>query len=358
MPTSTTIGDRFDQTIRNDGGSMHDHLKMYKDNVVVHGTVSQDVHVSTPAGDARISSAFRYANFMCNRDDNFDDSDLDGDLTLRIRMTPADRARLDGQPGFWSIGWLNNAAHIRCKLDDGSTDSDFGCPGGSPCNGVHPEAIMYGRSAGKFNCDGNVRPLLPGWMEETSNSVLWNGWPIERNVLALPPGGGPARVFNRSLPVGTRVRVTGFLALDCHGLGGECEEAHPETHNVELHPAYSIDVLRDPSSVPIDLTGAWEATDVGTYYLRQIGRDVWWLGLSSDRGRTFVNVFHGALDGNVLSGAWADVPLGAFANAGSVTLDAERGVQSTTLRATGAGVFGSYQWEKLYDGPRPPSRPY
>ncbi len=30
----------------------------------------------------------------------------------------------------------------------------------------------------------------------------------------------------------------------------------------------------------INLTGTWKANDGGTYYIRNIGNDVWWLGIS------------------------------------------------------------------------------
>ena len=34
------------------------------------------------------------------------------------------------------------------------------------------------------------------------------------------------------------------------------------------------------SSNPASLTGTWVANDGGTYFLRQIGDTLWWLGLS------------------------------------------------------------------------------
>ena len=36
------IVSRFNQTWRNDDGTMHDHLKMYKDHVVVLGRIGRD----------------------------------------------------------------------------------------------------------------------------------------------------------------------------------------------------------------------------------------------------------------------------------------------------------------------------
>jgi hypothetical protein len=62
-----------------------------------------------------------------------------------------------------------------------------------------------------------------------------------------------------------------------------------------------------------DLTGKWTCDDGGTYYVRQIGTDVWWTGKSGepkDKKKAFANVFHGVLSGNIITGAWADDPAG------------------------------------------------
>jgi hypothetical protein len=46
----------------------------------------------------------------------------------------------------------------------------------------------------------------------------------------------------------------------------------------------------------INLTGIWKANDGGTYYIRNIDNDVWWLGISSnDDGKTFSNVLKGQI---------------------------------------------------------------
>ena len=65
--------------------------------------------------------------------------------------------------------------------------------------------------------------------------------------------GSPARIFNRSLPPGTRVRVSGFLALDCHG--GDCQENDISVDNVEIHPVYALDIIQPTTRA--DLTGVW-----------------------------------------------------------------------------------------------------
>ncbi|MER6014963.1 hypothetical protein [Streptomyces bluensis] len=345
LPAQPRIRERFDLARRNDGGSMHDHLKMYKDSVVMFGTVVDGLGSSCPPNGV----SRRYANFMCDEDGNFNDGRYDGDLVFHIVI---DRADLDAQPGFWTDEWLNDPAHIRAKLDHDNSDQEEDEPAPRGRNLVHPEVIMYGRPAGKLNCGGAVLPLLPGWMETGSNSVLWSGHPIDGHVEVYPSGPVPVRVFNQGLPPGTRVRVTGFLAIDCHGVFGDCEEDNANKNNVELHPVYSIDVLRNPRTVPLDLTGVWACSDVGTYYVRQMGSTVWWLGMSRDRGQTFSNVFHGVLDADQLTGNWADVPLGDIRNDGTLTLNAPSGAPSTELTRTAqTGGFGGSRWTKIIDGP-------
>ena len=45
------------------------------------------------------------------------------------------------------------------------------------------------------------------------------------------------------------------------------------------------------SSQDTNLTGIWKADDGGTYYIRNISNDIWWLGISgNDDGSTFSNV--------------------------------------------------------------------
>jgi hypothetical protein len=182
------------------------------------------------------------------------------------------------------------------------------------------------------------------------------------------------------------VRIAGALALDCgHGIGNPCHETEndrsdPDTNNLEIHPVYSVDFIQNfiPHRRSVNLTGVWAASDVGTYYVRQVGDTVWWLGLSRDQGTSFANVFRGtvipgaSLPGGpppvpVIMGDWADVPLGPFQNGGRLTLSGmfcvdpsnphlpcDSGAPSPEwnvleTRSTDTGVFANYRWEKLYD---------
>src|SRR5438045_4748532 len=69
-----------------------------------------------------------------------------------------------------------------------------------------------------------------------------------------------------------------------------------------------------------DLTGIWKCSDGGTYYIRQVGNEVWWYG----KGGNFGNVFHGQF--NVwkdepitgFQGHWADVPTGSTNGSGAI----------------------------------------
>lgn len=99
------------------------------------------------------------------------------------------------------------------------------------------------------------------------------------------------------------------------------------------------------------LTGIWTADDLGTYYVRQIGNIVWWLGMSHDQGATFTNVFSGVVTSNgtgtSVQGTWVDVPLGTRRRAGRLIVDSPDGV---TLNAVGAAPHAvARRWEKVSD---------
>ena len=150
------------------------------------------------------------------------------------------------------------------------------------------------------------------------------------------------------------IRVIGTLVLDCgHGIFRNCLEDHPNEQNQEIHPVYSIDLLQNfhlprPTAT---YTGVWAGSDIGTYYVRQLGDTIWWLGLSQDQGRSFANVFKGNLQGSVITGEWADVPVGTnLLNAGTLAVVGDGGPASIRLnRNSETGNFGAQSWQKLYD---------
>jgi hypothetical protein len=326
---------RFDSVLRrNNDSTMHGHLKVYKDNVSIYGKIYDNFHVSwrtTPSVEDPT-----YQNFECGPDEEWD-GDISFDVGYDLRPTP---------PDIWtpSSSWLNNPDDIHKKLLYEFNHSVI--PGASSI--VHTEAIMYGRkysmlvrsAAGDYlpvpDCSGQTPILLPGWMESGRNSVLLNGLPVNDGRSSF---NDIQNLFGQDLKVGASVRLRGFLALDCHGFDEDtsdildpadwstgCENESESVHNVEIHPVYAIDVIQDfghNRSTYATLTGVWGGNNVdATYYFRQLGDTVWWLGLSSDDGIndgfTFATVFQGRIQPdtalcqrcNKVVGDWVDVPLG------------------------------------------------
>jgi hypothetical protein len=83
-------------------------------------------------------------------------------------------------------------------------------------------------------------------------------------------------------------------------------------------------------SSAIDLTGTWNGDDSGVYYVRQLGDQVWWLGMSGlggpavHRGNAWTNVYRGTLKGDTVTGTYADVPGGAIQDKGPVVMKLTR----------------------------------
>ena len=82
----------------------------------------------------------------------------------------------------------------------------------------------------------------------------------------------------------------------------------------------------DPTDVGA-LTGAWEGSEGGTYYIRQVGDCVWWFGTEIEDiepGVTgqpgFSNVAAGRLDGTRVDVEFVDIPLGNVMGGGGLTL--------------------------------------
>jgi hypothetical protein len=330
---SPDIRCKFNRVKKNDDSTLYDNLKPEKDNVVVFGTVTGRLTPAYPANAGR-----SYQDFLRTWGDG--EGDFDGDLHFNMRI---DRAKLDAQPNFWNRNdeWLYGSINgLQAKLNHSG-------------NSIHSEVIMYGRT------EGGRQTLLPGWMEKSSNSVLWNGFPI--GSVAIDPT-TIVRIGGARLSEGTRVRITGVLALDCgHGITHDCADDDAEPNNLEIHPVYSIDVLQNFQlpRLNANLTGVWAATDVGTYYVSQVGNTVWWLGLSRDRGLTFANVFRGTIQQRtaggelIIAGEWADIPLGVVRGGGTISLRSDPGVNRESPTALNkvsfTGGFGAQKWEKLYE---------
>ena len=104
-----------------------------------------------------------------------------------------------------------------------------------------------------------------------------------------------------------------------------------------------------------DLTGTWTSESQGTYYVRQVGTTVWWLGRSQDGGTSYTNVFNGVRSGDQITGMWADVPAGRTTGSGSLTLAITTTGGNVEIRKVEeTGGFGETIWKKR-DQPQPPS---
>src|SRR5262249_7973688 len=93
--------------------------------------------------------------------------------------------------------------------------------------------------------------------------------------------------------------------------------------------------------------------DGSLYYIRQIGNQIWWAGMSVDstvgyldffKGLRFTNVFHGTISGSRVTGSWADVPRGANLGNGTLALDVVPGAPTTLRKVSQTGGFGPSVW--------------
>ena len=105
-----------------------------------------------------------------------------------------------------------------------------------------------------------------------------------------------------------------------------------------------------PASQPVpppastNLTGRWNCNDGGRYFLRQVGNEFWWYGMSGDGGAGWSNVFQGRVEGNMVRGQWADVPHGRAMSHGEMHLQI---LSPNHLRATHrTGGFGGSEWTR------------
>jgi hypothetical protein len=105
--------------------------------------------------------------------------------------------------------------------------------------------------------------------------------------------------------------------------------ASPKAAAVTLYGCDNQLLAWDGSSA-IDLTGTWAGDDGAVYYLRQLGDQVWWLGMSGlggplvNRGTDFTNVYRGTLSGDTVTGTYVDVPQGKVLDNGPVVMKLSR----------------------------------
>lgn len=91
-----------------------------------------------------------------------------------------------------------------------------------------------------------------------------------------------------------------------------------------------------------DLNGVWSCNDgtTNSYYVRQIGNEVWWLGKGTSV--PYVNVAFGKYTSSTtIKMRWADVPSSSNSNNGTLTLKIAYGV-GTSATMTVVSAIGSW----------------
>jgi hypothetical protein len=395
-----------------------ENLRPYRDQTVFYGELRTRArfddawpHVNYPAGAPR-----DYYNFACNAND--------GDLDFRIRVDTT-RIPADFQPlGWGSVNATDEGEHgideqdiipklLNIGLFDNNAAAALQLPMPGTWSFVGAEGIMYGGDNVE-NCPDSARSVFPGWADHGGNSILVNGRPIDGNaqpgniMLATDPTIAVSKgemavggLVGYPLAPGTEVRVTGALILDCgHGIipGTDDEEYFTPTDHVhtcdqgegwdddnaqnqEIHPFYSLDLIECPlghyppgvcasDTARANLTGAWGTEDGGTYYIRQIGNNIWWLGLTRNRDPimpnsipsipNFTTFFKGTMvnqaDGTALiTGQAVTLPKSGGMTGGDITtatLTVQPNHKQMTLNSSSSATFPVvFNFDKLYEPP-------
>lgn len=69
-----------------------------------------------------------------------------------------------------------------------------------------------------------------------------------------------------------------------------------------------------------DLTGVWHTVGGVTFYVRQVGNEIWWFGEQAPNNPRWTNVASGTLQGDQVRVRWVDVPMGGTRHEGSLGL--------------------------------------
>lgn len=166
--------------------------------------------------------------------------------------------------------------------------------------------------------------------------------------------------------MGSRISVVGLalLAASVAGCGSAATSvtAQPSASDSSSATEASAPATSEPTADVLDvgcarmqpdfvgpLTGAWQGDDDGVYYIRQVGRCIWWFGTSLteiEPGVTeqpgFANVAAGRLDGDEIELEWADVPVGDILGGGGLTLSVDESGDVLTITANhGNWGFGA-----------------
>jgi len=106
-------------------------------------------------------------------------------------------------------------------------------------------------------------------------------------------------------------------------------------------PAFSSDAL-------IDINGTWSAGNLGTFFIRQIGNEVWWFGEDDPLYPTWANIAHGFMEGRTIKLQWTDVPKGISRLSGTVEYEIK--YPNRLVRIAETGGFGVRDLEKAKAG--------
>jgi hypothetical protein len=102
------------------------------------------------------------------------------------------------------------------------------------------------------------------------------------------------------------------------------------------------------ASSPIDLNGTWSAGNLGTFFIRQIGNEVWWFGEDDPLTPTWSNIAHGFIEGKIVKLKWIDVPKGTSQLQGTVEFEIK--YPDRIVRTAETGGFGVKVLERAKRG--------
>jgi len=197
-----------------------DFLLPLRDGDVFEGCVVQLNR--TPAVNAK-TITFSFDQFLA---DDAATVGSDGDFIFYIQLDPNAQRRLQRHVAHDVAHLLRNRALTHWPQFDFSV--------------LHVEAVAYARSL----LDKST-VLFPGWRESSSQgALLLNGNSVVSQLTcALFDTSGRCAEprLNGSSLIGSRVRATGLLAIDCNDFGvvAGCPQAGRE---LELHPVYSLEI--------------------------------------------------------------------------------------------------------------------
>ena len=88
----------------------------------------------------------------------------------------------------------------------------------------------------------------------------------------------------------------------------------------------------------VDLTGYWKDDAGGSYQIRQVGNNVFWI---NDGRPNFLNALFGNVEGNLLRGSWSDLPESKWQGSGTLLLRIESNDRLVRVSSSGSNYGGS-----------------